>query len=86
MVIGRSIAIHIHMAQIKEAVGWDNMRYKEPYVGGQFGIKASVTSEAVTAAAALHFRRPIRYSSKHERIDAHHLKRHPYHAQVEACG
>ncbi len=83
VVIGRSIAIHIHMAQIKEAVGWDNMRYKEPYVGGQFGIKASVTSEAVTAAAALHFRRPIRYIPSLRESMLITSKRHPYRAKVK---
>jgi aldehyde oxidoreductase len=83
VVIGRSIAIHIHMAQIKEAVGWDNMRYKEPYVGGQFGIKASVTSEAVTAAAALHFRRPIRYVPSLRESILTTSKRHPYRAKLK---
>ena len=83
VVIGRSIAIHLHMAQIKEAVGWDNMRYKEPYVGGQFGIKASVTSEAVTAAAALHFRRPIRYVPSLEESMLTTSKRHPYRAKLK---
>jgi len=61
IVIGRSINIHAHAAQIKEAVGWDNVRYKEPFVGGQFGIKASMSSECLAAAAAIHFKRPIRY-------------------------
>jgi aldehyde oxidoreductase len=83
VVIGRSIAIHLHMAQIKEAVGWDNMRYKEPYVGGQFGIKASVTSEAVTAAAALHFRRPIRYVPSLRESMLTTSKRHPYRHKLK---
>jgi aldehyde oxidoreductase len=61
IVIGRSINIHGHLAQLKEALGYENMRYKEAFSGGQFGIKASITTEAVTAAAALHFRRPVRY-------------------------
>jgi aldehyde oxidoreductase len=83
VVIGRSIGIHLHMAQIKEAVGWDNMRYKEPFVGGQFGIKASVTSEAVTAAAALHFRRPIRYIPSMRESILTTSKRHPYRTKVK---
>ena len=83
VVIGRSIAIHLHMGQIKEAVGWENMRYKEPYVGGQFGIKASVTSEAVTAAAALHFRRPIRYVPSMRESMLTTSKRHPYRGTLK---
>lgn len=83
VVIGRSIAIHLHMAQIKEAVGWDNMRYKEPYSGGQFGIKASVTSEAVTAAAALHFRRPIRYVPSLRESMLTTSKRPPYRFKLK---
>ena len=83
VVIGRSVAIHIHLAQIKEAVGWDNTRYEEPYVGGQFGIKASVTSEAVTAAAALHFKRPIRYVPSLTESMLTTTKRHPYRAKLK---
>jgi aldehyde oxidoreductase len=83
VVIGRSIAIHIHTAQIKEAVGWDNIRYKEPYVGGQFGIKQAVTTEAVTAAAALHFKRPIRYVPSLKESMLTTSKRHPYRAKVK---
>ena len=37
------------------------MRYEEAFSGGQFGIKIDVTSEGLPAAAALHFRRPVRY-------------------------
>jgi|WetSurMetagenome_2_1015567.scaffolds.fasta_scaffold89409_2 aldehyde oxidoreductase len=59
-IFGRSINIHYHAAQIGEAIGC-KIRYKEPFVDGQFGIKASLSSEAITAAAALHFKRPIRY-------------------------
>jgi aldehyde oxidoreductase len=61
VIIGRSIMIHAHAGQVGEAVGWKNVRYKEPFVGGQFGIKATISSEALTAAAVLHFKRPIRY-------------------------
>jgi len=83
VVIGRSVAIHLHLAQIKEAVGWENMRYKEPYVGGQFGIKASVTTEAVTAAAALHFKRPIRYVPSLRESMLTTSKRHPYRSKLK---
>jgi aldehyde oxidoreductase len=61
VVIGRSINIHGHAAQIKEAVGCGKIRYQEPYSGGQFGIKATLSSEGLAAAAAMHFKRPIRY-------------------------
>ena len=61
VVVGRSINIHKHLAMLQEATGWENMRYEEAFVGGQFGIKIDVTSEGITAAAAIHFRRPVRY-------------------------
>jgi aldehyde oxidoreductase len=61
VIIGRSIMIHTHAAIIKEAVGAEKIRYIEPYSGGQFGIKASISSEGLAAAAAMHFKRPIRY-------------------------
>jgi aldehyde oxidoreductase len=78
VVVGRSINIHGHLAQIKEAVGYTNMRYQEAYSGGQFGIKASVTTEAVTAAAALHFKRPVRYVPTMEESMRITNKRHAY--------
>jgi aldehyde oxidoreductase len=61
VIAGRSIGIHAHAAQLQEAVGWRNLRYKEPYVGGQFGIKSTISSEGIAAAAAAHFRRAVRY-------------------------
>ncbi len=61
VVVGRSIMIHTHLTQLKEGLGYENMRYKEAFSGGQFGIKLSLSTEAITAAAALHFKRPIRY-------------------------
>jgi len=61
VVIGRSIWIHNHAALLKEAVGWENLRYKEPFVGAQFGIKGVITTEGIAAAAAAHFRRAVRY-------------------------
>ncbi len=47
VVIGRSINIHAHKRQIAEALNWDNVCYQEAYVGGQFGIKTAITSEAI---------------------------------------
>lgn len=61
VVIGRSINIHKHLQMLQEGVGWENMRYEEAFSGGQFGIKLEITSEGITAAAALHFQRPVRY-------------------------
>jgi aldehyde oxidoreductase len=83
VVVGRSINIHDHMAQIKEAIGYDNMRYQEAFAGGQFGIKASVTTEPVTAAAALHFKRPVRYVPTLEESMLITTKRHPYRQKVK---
>jgi len=83
VVIGRSINIHAHAAQIKEAVGWENIRYKEAFSGGQFGIKATITTEAVTAAAALHFKHPVRYIPSLEESILITSKRHPYQMKIK---
>ena len=61
MIVGRSINIHFHLAMLQAALGWENMKYIEAYSGGQFGIKIDVISEGIAGAAALHFRRPVRY-------------------------
>lgn len=61
VIIGRSINIHFHLAMLQTALGWENMKYVEAYSGGQFGIKIDVISEGIAGAAALHFRRAIRY-------------------------
>jgi aldehyde oxidoreductase len=61
VVIGRGINIHFHLAVLQGALGYENMRYEEAYSGGQFGIKMEITSEGLAGAAALHFRRPVRY-------------------------
>ena len=67
VVIGRSIFIHLHMHIIQDAIGYENMRYEEAYSGGQFGIHLEITSEGLVAAAALHFKRPVRFlPSLHE--------------------
>ena len=86
VVIGRSINIHKHLAMLQEATGWENMRYEEAFVGGQFGIKIDVTSEGITAAAAIHFRRPVRYIPT--LLESMYLspKRHPFDMKVKlAC-
>ncbi len=61
VVKGRSINIHLHMATLQEALGWENVRYEEAFSGGQFGIKLEIITEGLAAAAALHFKRPVRY-------------------------
>ncbi|MDD5704207.1 MAG: molybdopterin-dependent oxidoreductase, partial [Dehalococcoidales bacterium] len=83
VVIGRSIMIHAHAGLISEAVGWKNIRYKEPFVGGQFGIKATISSEALTAAAVVHFKRPIRYVPSLAESMLITSKRHPYSMKLK---
>lgn len=61
VVIGRSIFIHMHLGMLQDAVGYENMRYEEAYSGGQFGTKLDIQSEGLAAAAALHFKRAVRY-------------------------
>ena len=83
VIIGRSIMIHTHMAILKGALGWDNMRYEEAFSGGQFGIKAAITTEGIAGAAALHFKRPVRYlPSLHESMLLT-SKRHPFDMKVK---
>ncbi len=83
VVSGRSIMIHTHMAALQEGLGYENMRYEEPFSGGQFGIKASITSEGISGAAALHFKRPVRYiPSIHESMLLSN-KRHPFEMKVK---
>jgi aldehyde oxidoreductase len=83
VVIGRSINIHDHMANLQEALGWENMRYEEAFSGGQFGIKAAITSEGIAAAAALHFKRPIRYIPSLAESMVLTNKRHPFIMKVK---
>ena len=75
VIVGRSINIHLHLTHIKEAVGYTNMRYKEAFSGGQFGVKAAVTTEAITAAAALHFKHPVRFIPSLGGINIQHFKK-----------
>ncbi len=83
VVAGRSINIHFHLNQLKEALGYPKMRYVEPFSGGQFGIKTWITSEAVAAAAAIHFHRPIRYIPSLEESILICNKRHSYHVKTK---
>jgi len=86
VVVGRSINIHKHLAMLQDALGWENMRYEEAFVGGQFGIKIEVTSEGLAAAAALHFQRPVRYMPTLAESILMTPKRHPFEMEVKlAC-
>jgi aldehyde oxidoreductase len=59
--VSRSINIHLHMGMLQAALGWENMRYREACSGGQFGIRIDVISEGIAGAAAIHFKRAVRY-------------------------
>jgi aldehyde oxidoreductase len=83
VLIGRSINIHAAAAQIKEAVGADNIRYKEPFIGGQFGIKASVSTEGIAGAGAIHFKRAVRYIPSIQESMWMSTKRHPFDMKVK---
>jgi aldehyde oxidoreductase len=61
VIVGRSINIHYHLGMLQSALGWENMRYIEAFSGGQFGIKIDVITEGIAGAAAIHFKRPVRY-------------------------
>ena len=78
VVIGRSVHVHMHAAILSVAVGWDNIRYIEAFSGGQFGIKTDITAEGMAAAAALHFKRPVRYTASLAESMVMTTKRHPY--------
>ena len=78
VVIGRSIWIHQHAQMIQDALAWDNVRYIEAFAGGQFGIKCDLTSEAFSAAAALHFKQAVRYTPSLEESMWITPKRHPF--------
>jgi aldehyde oxidoreductase len=78
VVVGRSINIHFHLNQLKEALGHEKMRYQEAFSGGQFGIKVWIITEAIAAAAALHFNRAVRYSPTMAESMLITTKRHAY--------
>ena len=83
VIIGRSINIHGAKAQLQEALGYDNIRYQEPFVGGQFGIKATISSEGIAGAAALYFKRPVRYIPSIEESMWISSKRHPFDMTIK---
>jgi aldehyde oxidoreductase len=82
VVIGRSINIHFHLGMLQGALGYENMRYEEAYAGGQFGIKIDITSEGLAGAAALHFRRPVRYIPSLTESMYLSPKRHPFDMKI----
>lgn len=82
VVVGRSLRIHDHAKVIKEALGYDNVRYQEAFTGGQFGIKVDLTSEHIAGAAALHFKRPARYIPSTTESLQITSKRHPFSMKV----
>jgi aldehyde oxidoreductase len=82
VVVGRSINIHLHMQTLQEALGFEAIRYEEPFAGGQFGIKVEIITEGIAAAAALHFNRAVRYvPSLHESMVIT-SKRHPFEIET----
>ncbi len=83
VVMGRSINIHLHMATLQEALGWENMRYEEAYSGGQFGIKLEIITEGIAAAAALHFKQAVRYIPSLEESMLITSKRHPFDMNIK---
>ena len=83
VVIGRSINIHYHMAALQKALGYENIRYEEAYTGGQFGIKVEIITEGIAAAAALHFKRPMRYVPSLEESMMITSKRHAYEMDLK---
>ena len=83
VVVGRSINIHFHLNQLKESLGHDKMRYKEAFSGGQFGIKVWIITEAIAAAAALHFNRAVRYAPTMAESMLITTKRHAYDMKVK---
>ncbi len=83
VVMGRSINIHLHMATLQKALGWENIRYEEAYSGGQFGIKLEIITEGIAAAAALHFKQPVRYIPSLEESMLITNKRHPFEMKIK---
>jgi aldehyde oxidoreductase len=83
VVVGRSINIHHHLMVLQRALGCDDMRYEQAFIGGQFGIKIDITAEGLAAAAALHFRRPVRYVCGLTESMWITTKRHPFKMKVK---
>ncbi len=82
VVIGRSINIHLHKATLQAALGYEKIRYEEAFSGGQFGIKLEIITEGIAAAAALKFRRPVRYLPGLAESMLITSKRHPFDMQA----
>ena len=83
VIIGRSINIHYHLGMLQGALGWENMRYVEAFSGGQFGIKIDIISEGIAGAAAIHFKRPVRYIPSLAESLLMTSKRHAFDMQVK---
>ena len=83
VVVGRSIFIHHHMNSLQEALGYKNIRYEEAHSGGQFGQKSAMLSEAIAGAAALHFKRPVRYVPSIAESMMTTTKRHAFDMRVK---
>jgi aldehyde oxidoreductase len=83
VIIGRSINIHYHLGMLQSALGWENMRYIEAFTGGQFGIKIDVISEGIAGAAAIHFKRPVRYIPSLAESMLATSKRHAFDMRVK---
>jgi len=82
VVLGRSINIHLHMQTLQEALGFEAIRYEEPFAGGQFGIKVEIITEGIAGAAALHFNRPVRYVPTLAESMLITSKRHPFEVET----
>jgi aldehyde oxidoreductase len=81
VIIGRSINIHYHLGMLQTP--WlGELRYIE-YSGGQFGIKIDVISEGIAGAAAIHFKRPVRYIPSLAESMLMTSKRHAFDMQVK---
>ncbi|WP_092223098.1 molybdopterin-dependent oxidoreductase [Desulforhopalus singaporensis] len=83
VVMGRSINIHLHMSVLQAALGHENIRYEESFSGGQFGIKLEIFTEGIAAAAALKFRRPVRYLPSLAESMLITSKRHPFDMKIK---
>jgi aldehyde oxidoreductase len=83
VVVGRSINIHADLAILQTALGYENVRYEEAFSGGQFGQKSAMFSEAIAGAAALHFKRPVRYVPSLTESMMTTTKRHPFDMAVK---
>ena len=83
VVMGRGINIHLHMAMLQAALGFENICYEEAFAGGQFGIKLEIFGEGIAAAAALKFKRPVRYLPSQAESMLITSKRHPFDMHIK---